>query len=126
MDQERFEQCVRSFIEQDYEACARTALDMVRFRANLHLLQLLLISLRRQNETALLDQLTPQILQTTRDHPWIQGLLLLTLGQADPQALWAQADNDEARCQFLFYLGAAARTAGATEQAQEWLAASAG
>ncbi len=121
VDQE-FDQCVQLFFSRDYEGCVQRVIPMLETGVGHELLQMLLISLQRLDQTEAVEELGPRILAATEGEPWIQRLVKLTLGQGNPEQLRDQLGsekNEEQCCQAAYYWGARLLTDGETGDADK-------
>ncbi len=113
---DRFQECIRAFVARDYVAAGNQAMALLGAGTMMHgLLQILLISLQRSGQATVLAQVAEQVPGITSEVPWERALLELTLGQADPNVVLAQAENDAQRGQVFFYAAARSITLGKPE-----------
>lgn len=119
-----FRECVDSFIDSDYEGClgkVRESTAAASLRSDLA--QLMLISLQRLGRREEAERLGAQVLEAAGGHPWFRRLVQITLGEAAPDEVLAEAASDAQRCQAHYYAGARLLTLGqALEAAAEFAA----
>jgi len=119
-----FRQCLDSFMDSDYEGCVGTvcaSAGAASLRSDLA--QLMLISLQRLGRGEEADRLGSQMLEAAGEHPWFQRLVQLTLGEAEPAEVLAEAETDAQRCQAHYYAGARLLTLGRVQEAAAEFAA---
>jgi hypothetical protein len=114
-DLQALQQCFQAFANHQYTAAAQQAMGLIATQGSPELLQVLLLSLQRSGQTALFEQLGPRVLAAVA-HPWYRLLFQVTLGQADPNAVVAQASGDEQLCS-AHYAGSARLAKGQTAAA---------
>jgi hypothetical protein len=111
----------RAYVNEEYRACVLQAYSSLSGAYTLQILQVFLNSMLRLGLTHELSQIGPAILHASRNYPWQNLLLKLTLRQVDlPEAL-RDAGNASRRCQVHYYAGALSRSLGNLDAAREQL-----
>jgi len=111
-NEQEFIDCINTFLRHEYEKCSNDALNLIMKRMFHWLMQIMLISLQRNNRYDLLEQFGPVAIQSFSDHPFVVNLIKLTLGQISIEELRPLAANEKEQCQLLFYEGSLLLTKG--------------
>lgn len=109
MSKEIYE-CVELFVEgyHGYTNCADrlfTLLWKEKYYEWTEGLFVLLICLDRSGQQESMKSIGSRYLEPTRPYPWLNGLLRLTLGQANLEEVLALAEDEDQRCQAHYYAG---------------------
>ncbi len=110
--QSQTDACGQAFLAERYAQCEQMARQLMLSCPSHFLFQLMLISTQRMGQSNAPWPMIASLLSQSVKDVWYQDLLKLTLGQADPAKVLANAKDDDQRCEALFYTAMRLKTLG--------------
>jgi phosphopantetheinyl transferase (holo-ACP synthase) len=110
--QSQSDACGKAFFAERYAECEAIARQLLLSCPSHFLFQLMLISTQRMGQSNVPWPMIASLLSQSVKDVWYRDLLKLTLGQADPAKVLANAKDDDQRCEALFYTAMRLKTLG--------------
>lgn len=105
-ERDRYNLCVHSFVDHDYESAMALATDLVREGTQFLLYMVTLLTTLHLKKTKVLKDLGNFLLTQAPLSAWEQAVIRFVIDTIDDATLLAKADSDARRAQAHYYLGA--------------------